>query len=64
MAKKDVKPFLLRLDPRVHAAVQQWAEEELRSLNGQIEYILRQALARRGVKFTDPPADEAPDESG
>ena len=58
MAKKDVKPFLLRLDPRVHAAVQRWAEEELRSLNGQIEYILRQALAKRGVKLDE----EAPDE--
>jgi hypothetical protein len=61
MAKKDVKPFLLRLDPRVYAAVQRWAEEELRSLNGQIEFILRQALARRGTKLTDPdekPADE------
>ena len=54
MAKKDVKPFLLRLDPRVHAAVQRWAEEDLRSLNGQIEYILRQALAKRGIKLTDP----------
>ena len=53
MPKKDVKPFLLRLDPRVHSAVQRWAEEELRSLNGQIEYILRQALAKRGVKLTD-----------
>ena len=53
MAKKDVKPFLLRVDPRVLAAVQRWAEEELRSLNGQIEYILRQALAKRGVKLTD-----------
>ena len=63
MPKKDVKPFLLRLDPRVHAAVQRWAEEDLRSLNGQIEYILRQALAKRGIKLTDPdeakPADEA-----
>ena len=62
MAKKDVKPFLLRLDPRVHAAVQRWAEEDLRSLNGQIEYLLRQALAKRGVKLTDedkPPAGAA-----
>lgn len=62
MPKKDVKPFLLRLDPRVHAAVQRWAEEDLRSLNGQIEYILRQALAQRGIKLTDPdekPTDEA-----
>jgi hypothetical protein len=57
MPKKDIKPFLLRLDPRVHAAVQRWAEEELRSLNGQIEFILRQALARRGVKLTDDEAD-------
>ena len=61
MAKKDVKPFLLRVDPRVLAAVQRWAEADLRSLNGQIEYILRQALAARGVKLTDddkPPANE------
>ena len=60
MAKKDVKPFLLRLDPRVHAAVQRWAEEDLRSLNGQIEYLLRLALAKRGVKLTgeEKPANE------
>ena len=54
MARKEVKPFLLRLDPRVHAAVQRWAEADLRSLNGQIEYILRQALAQRGVKLDEP----------
>ena len=59
MAKKDVKPFLLRLDPRVHAAVQRWAEEDLRSLNGQIEYILRQALAKRGIKLTGADAKPA-----
>jgi hypothetical protein len=67
MAKKDVKPFLLRLDPRVLAAVQRWAEEDLRSLNGQIEFILRQALAKRGIKLTDePPAasDTPPDADG
>ena len=56
MAKKEVKPFLLRIDPRVLAAVQRWAEEDLRSLNGQIEFLLRQALAKRGVKLTDEPA--------
>ena len=38
------KPFLLRLDPAVHAALERWAAQELRSLNGQIEYLLRQAL--------------------
>ena len=53
MAKKA---FLLRIDPAVLAAVQKWAEDDLRSLNGQIEYLLRQALARRGVKL--PPAGE------
>ena len=55
--KKEVKPFLLRVDPRVLAAVQRWADADLRSLNGQIEFILRQALAKRGVN----PADEPPD---
>ncbi|MDY3555518.1 hypothetical protein R5W24_004661 [Gemmata sp. JC717] len=63
MAKKEVKPFLLRLDPRVHAAVQRWAEEDLRSLNGQIEFILRQALAKRGIKL-DAPDEEPPAASG
>ena len=61
MAKKEIKPFLLRIDPRVLAAVQRWAEEDLRSLNGQIEFILRQALAKRGVKLAEdqPPEGDA-----
>ena len=59
MAKKDVKPFLLRIDPRVLAAVQRWAEDDLRSLNGQIEFILRQALTRRGVKLAEEPLPPA-----
>jgi hypothetical protein len=42
------KAFLLRLDPAVHAAVQRWAEDELRSLNGQIEFLLREALVKAG----------------
>ena len=57
MAKKDVKPFLLRIDPRVLAAMQRWAEADLRSLNGQIEFVLRQALAKRGVKLTEEAAE-------
>jgi hypothetical protein len=60
MAKKEVKPFLLRIDPRVLAAVQRWAEEDLRSLNGQIEFLLRQALAKRGIKLTDEPPPATP----
>ena len=45
------KAFLLRTDPKVLSALERWAEEELRSLNGQIEYLLRLALAKRGVKL-------------
>jgi hypothetical protein len=44
----DRKPFLLRLEPGVHRALQRWADDELRSLNGQIEYLLREALRRAG----------------
>jgi hypothetical protein len=65
MAKKDVKPFLLRVDPRVLAAVQRWAEEDLRSLNGQIEFLLRQALARRGIRLDEhTAAGDADDPDG
>jgi hypothetical protein len=59
MARKEVKPFLLRIDPRVLAAIQRWAEDDLRSLNGQIEFLLRQALVKRGVKLSDEPDDGA-----
>jgi len=42
MAQK--KAFLLRLDPATHEALQRWADADLRSLNAQIEYLLRRAL--------------------
>lgn len=42
------KPFLLRLDPAVHEALQRMADAELRSLNGQIEFLLREALKKTG----------------
>lgn len=42
------KPFLLRLDPSVHEALQRWANDELRSLNGQIEFLLRRSLLQGG----------------
>jgi len=42
------KPFLLRLEPTVHQALQRWSDDELRSLNGQIEYLLRDALRQAG----------------
>lgn len=47
------KEFLLRIDPVLWNELQAWAADELRSVNGQIEYILRTALARRrGSKET------------
>ncbi len=42
------KSFLLRMNPEVHAALQRWADDELRSLNGQIEYLLLVALKKAG----------------
>jgi hypothetical protein len=42
------KPFLLRLDPALLEALQRWAGDELRSLNGQIDYLLRRALQASG----------------
>jgi hypothetical protein len=42
------KSFLLRLDPVTHQALQRWADAELRSLNSQIEFVLRRALRDAG----------------
>lgn len=48
------KAFALRLDPALHAAVERLAAGELRSVNAQIEFLLREALAKRGIR----PAEE------
>jgi hypothetical protein len=45
---RDRKPVLLRLDPAVHDALARWAADELRSLNAQMELLLRRALADAG----------------
>jgi hypothetical protein len=42
------KRFLLRLDPEVFDALERWAGDELRSINGQIDYLLEEALRRAG----------------
>jgi hypothetical protein len=42
------KAFLLRVDPALLEALQRWADDDLRSLNGQIEYLLRRAVAESG----------------
>ena len=43
------KAYLLRVDPDLWSEVERLAQAELRSVNGQIEYLLREALARRGI---------------
>lgn len=47
-AGRERKPVLLRLDPAVHEALVRWAGDDLRSLNAQIELLLRQSLAKAG----------------
>lgn len=42
------KPVLIRIDPALHDALQRWAGAELRSFNGQVEYLLRRALQEAG----------------
>ena len=42
------KPFLLRIDDRILEQVKRWADDDLRSLNAQIEYLLRESLERAG----------------
>ncbi len=56
------KPFALRLSPQVMAAMQRWSDDELRSLNAQIEYVLRAALRQEkrlksGVEVQDNKGD-------
>jgi hypothetical protein len=53
------KTFLLRMDPRLWADLESWAQDELRSINGQIEYLLRQAVQRRKGGAGSPPNSTA-----
>jgi hypothetical protein len=57
------KSFLLRVDPALWADLEAWAQDELRSVNGQVEYLLRQAVARRkGTSAANPAAQVPPPE--
>jgi hypothetical protein len=47
MPAEERKAFLLRIDPELWAELEQWAADELRSVNGQVEYLLRQAMQKR-----------------
>jgi hypothetical protein len=63
----DKKKFLLRLDPDLHAALERWAADELRSVNGQIEFLLKQAMTDTGrfkpsLRRSDTPDTEPRDD--
>ncbi|OXS58262.1 hypothetical protein B1A99_13690 [Cohnella sp. CIP 111063] len=61
---REKKAFPLRLDAEIHRAVERWAEDEFRSVNGHIEYLLREALRRAGRLPTgnrQAPPDSSPD---
>ncbi len=57
------KTFLLRLDPKLWEELDAWAGQELRSVNRQIEFLLREAVRRRKGEFSDPAGypDEGPE---
>ena len=54
---EERKSFLLRMDPGLWREIEAWAQDELRSVNGQIEYVLKQAVNQRRK---GRPADKAP----
>lgn len=59
MAEK--KKFLLRIDDALYAALEKWAADDLRSINAQIEYLLKDALKKSGripIKTDNPPQPE------
>jgi hypothetical protein len=55
VAEGERKAYPLRVDPKLWAAVERSAAAELRSVNAQVEFLLREALAGRGVKLKAPP---------
>ena len=63
---KPRKTFLLRIEPRLYAELEAWPEQELRSVNGQIEYVLKLAIHKRKPAVPAPPdvepggADDTP----
>jgi hypothetical protein len=62
------KSFLLRLDRELFDAVQRWADDDLRSVNGQVEFLLRRALREAGrlpsIRVTPAPPPASEDATG
>jgi hypothetical protein len=54
------KSFLLRIDPALWADLESWSQDDLRSVNGQIEYLLRQAVQKRKGAAAKPEAKSQP----
>jgi hypothetical protein len=61
---KTRKPFLLRIEPRLYDALEAWAQQEMRSVNGQIEYLLKQAVDKRLMAPSDNEQKEQSRPSG
>ncbi len=55
------KSFLLRIDPELWRELERWAQDELRSVNGQIEFLLKQAVAKRKGANAPPAAEQEKD---
>lgn len=60
LASPSKKSYPLRIDPALWAEIERLAAQELRSANAQVEYLLREALARRGRVPLDPPTSQEP----
>jgi hypothetical protein len=57
------KSFLMRIDPALWREIERWAADELRSVNGQVEFILREAIKRRGVTLSQSEVSSETDEA-
>ena len=64
MAGDSRKTFLLRIDPTLWNEVESWAEEDLRSVNGQIEFLLKQAVLKRKRQLPPTPPPSVDSDSG
>ncbi|MGE5390865.1 MAG: hypothetical protein ACM3PE_07360 [Deltaproteobacteria bacterium] len=58
------KSFLLRIDPNIYAALEKWADDEFRSVNAHVEYLLRESLKKTGRLGKPSIPAENPDKTG
>jgi len=61
MAMGSRKSFLLRISPELYQELEAWSQQEFRSVNAQIEYLLKEALRRRGRNLAAEPLPERPE---